>query len=106
MIRKLFKNLSRLAPGRLSMKALRRSKAPAHEPEIHKGSRLGIDRRLISNAASRTVEELQRAGFKAYVVGGAVRDLLLGADSAEFSAGAHHRTAIPAGPCHVWTRDD
>jgi poly(A) polymerase len=84
MIRKLFKNLSRLAPGRLSMKALRRSKAPAHEPEIHKGSRLGIDRRLISNAATRTVEELQRAGFKAYVVGGAVRDLLLGIRPKDF----------------------
>lgn len=84
MIRKLFKNLSRLAPGRLSIKALRRSKAPAHEPEIHKGSRLGIDRRLISNAAARTVEELQRAGFKAYVVGGAVRDLLLGIRPKDF----------------------
>ncbi len=36
-----------------------------------------IDRRLLSNAAVKTTEGLQKAGFEAYVVGGAVRDLLL-----------------------------
>src|SRR5690606_39334524 len=37
----------------------------------------GIDRGLISSAALKTVEGLQKAGFEAYIVGGAVRDLLL-----------------------------
>ncbi|HEY8353752.1 MAG TPA: polynucleotide adenylyltransferase PcnB [Methylophilaceae bacterium] len=37
----------------------------------------GIDRKLISSAALKTVEGLQKAGFEAYIVGGAVRDLLL-----------------------------
>jgi poly(A) polymerase len=36
-----------------------------------------IERRLLSNAAIETTEGLQKAGFEAYVVGGAVRDLLL-----------------------------
>ncbi|MFZ9642080.1 MAG: polynucleotide adenylyltransferase PcnB [Candidatus Methylopumilus sp.] len=36
-----------------------------------------IDRRLLSNAAVKTTEGLQKAGFEAYIVGGAVRDLLL-----------------------------
>jgi poly(A) polymerase len=36
-----------------------------------------IDRSLLSNAAIKTIEGLQKAGFEAYVVGGAVRDLLL-----------------------------
>lgn len=36
-----------------------------------------IDRNLLSNAAIRTIEGLQKAGFEAYIVGGAVRDLLL-----------------------------
>ena len=36
-----------------------------------------IDRDLLSNAAVKTIEGLQRAGFEAYIVGGAVRDLLL-----------------------------
>lgn len=36
-----------------------------------------IDRKLLSSAAFKTVEGLQKAGFEAYIVGGAVRDLLL-----------------------------
>ncbi len=84
MIKKLFKSIARLAPGRLSAKATRRAKGVPHEPEIFKGTRLGIDHKLISNAAMRTVEELQKAGFKAYVVGGAVRDVLLGIRPKDF----------------------
>lgn len=37
----------------------------------------GIDRKLISQGALKTVEGLQKAGFEAYIVGGAVRDLLV-----------------------------
>lgn len=36
-----------------------------------------IDRNLLSNAALKTTEGLHKAGFEAYIVGGAVRDLLL-----------------------------
>ncbi len=36
-----------------------------------------INRSLLSNAALKTIEGLQKAGFEAYIVGGAVRDLLL-----------------------------
>lgn len=36
-----------------------------------------IDRKLLSNGALKTIEGLQKAGFEAYIVGGAVRDLLL-----------------------------
>ena len=41
-------------------------------------SRHGIRREHVSSAARRTCEGLQHAGFKAYVVGGAVRDLIAG----------------------------
>ncbi len=41
-------------------------------------SRHGIRREHISSASRRTCEGLQQAGFKAYVVGGAVRDLIAG----------------------------
>lgn len=37
----------------------------------------GIDRHELSDAAIRTCEKLQEAGFRAFIVGGAVRDLLL-----------------------------
>ncbi len=36
-----------------------------------------INRKLLSSAALKTTEGLQKAGFQAFVVGGAVRDLLL-----------------------------
>ena len=36
-----------------------------------------IDSTLLSSGAHRTIEGLQKAGFEAYIVGGAVRDLLL-----------------------------
>jgi poly(A) polymerase len=38
----------------------------------------GIHREHVSSAARRTCEALQKAGHKAYVVGGAVRDLIAG----------------------------
>lgn len=37
----------------------------------------GINRNLLSTAAIKTIDGLQNAGFEAYIVGGAVRDLLL-----------------------------
>nr|WP_294840656.1 polynucleotide adenylyltransferase PcnB [uncultured Methylotenera sp.] len=43
-----------------------------------------IDRRLLSSAAIKTIEGLQKAGFEAYIVGGAVRDLLLKREPKDF----------------------
>lgn len=44
----------------------------------------GIDREQISYGARRVTEGLQAAGYQAYVVGGAVRDLLLGRAPKDF----------------------
>jgi poly(A) polymerase len=85
MIKKLIKSIARLAPRRLSTRAARRAaeKTP-HEPEVFKASKIGVDRKLVSHAAVRTVEDLQKAGFRAFIVGGAVRDLLLGIRPKDF----------------------
>jgi poly(A) polymerase len=48
------------------------------EPAVIGVDRHGIRREDISNGSRRTVETLQERGYKAYVVGGAVRDLLAG----------------------------
>ncbi len=48
-------------------------------PEDH-----GIDPKLLSPNAVRVTNTLQEAGFKAFVVGGAVRDLLLGVKPKDF----------------------
>ena len=44
----------------------------------------GIRRDALSSGSLRTVEALQQQGFKAYVVGGAVRDLLAGLKPKDF----------------------
>ncbi len=44
----------------------------------------GINRDLIDSRAIETVETLQDAGFETYIVGGAVRDLLLGLEPKDF----------------------
>ncbi|WP_151448390.1 polynucleotide adenylyltransferase PcnB [Lacisediminimonas profundi] len=44
----------------------------------------GIDPRLVSSNAIRVTQTLQEAGFKAFLVGGAVRDLLLGVKPKDF----------------------
>lgn len=51
---------------------------PANKPAVIPVSRHGIRRDHVSSAARRTCEGLQQAGFKAFVVGGAVRDLIAG----------------------------
>src|SRR5471030_693661 len=43
-----------------------------------------IEPRLLSNNAVRVTSTLQEAGFEAFVVGGAVRDLLLGVKPKDF----------------------
>jgi poly(A) polymerase len=48
-------------------------------PDAH-----GIDPRLLSSNAVRVTSTLQEAGFEAFVVGGAVRDLLLGVKPKDF----------------------
>ncbi|MCC6193457.1 MAG: polynucleotide adenylyltransferase PcnB [Burkholderiales bacterium] len=64
MIRRL---LARLIPGR-----------PARAPRIYPPGEHAVRREQIPRGARMVTEKLQEAGYKAFVVGGAVRDLLLG----------------------------
>lgn len=57
---------------------------PASEPLILPRSKHGIARDSIDSCALRTCETLADAGFRAFVVGGAVRDLLLGKKPKDF----------------------
>ena len=66
-------------------------KAPAARPAVPLGKRLeiaaaehGIDQSLLDERAVRVVRTLQEAGHEAYIVGGAVRDLLLGLRPKDF----------------------
>jgi poly(A) polymerase len=56
----------------------------ASEPRIYRAGEHGIDRNGISDGALRVCENLQREGYAAFVVGGAVRDLMLGRHPKDF----------------------
>jgi len=65
--------------------------APPPEPVIPLGARVevpqaghGIDATLLDANAVRVVRTLQEAGYEAYIVGGAVRDLLVGLRPKDF----------------------
>ena len=58
--------------------------ASHHEPAVIPVSRHGITRDRISSGSRRVCEGLQQQGHNAYVVGGAVRDLLIGAEPKDF----------------------
>ena len=70
MIRRL---LARLLPGR-----------SARKPRVYAASQHPVRAQQLSHAARTVIRNLQEAGFKAYVVGGAVRDLLLGIEPKDF----------------------
>ncbi|HET7834116.1 MAG TPA: polynucleotide adenylyltransferase PcnB [Gallionella sp.] len=74
MIKKLLKRVFR-KPARVKTVG----KAQVIPFELH-----GVAREQISYGALRVTEGLQAAGYQAYVVGGAVRDLLLGATPKDF----------------------
>ncbi len=62
-----------------------KKKADSHnKPHVLGQKEHGINPQLLSPNAVRVTQTLQEAGFKAFVVGGAVRDLLLGIKPKDF----------------------
>jgi poly(A) polymerase len=68
---------------KLLLRLVNGSPRPA-APRVVPKSRHGVSRQGISACARRVTSTLQEAGFEAYVVGGAVRDLLLGREPKDF----------------------
>ena len=58
--------------------------AQTHPPVRLKASSLGLSPEAINNKALKILAALQGAGYEAYLVGGCVRDLLLGATPKDF----------------------
>ena len=69
---------------KLISRVLGRKKPGSSAPDIINVGKHGIRRDVISTGSRRTVETLQQHGYKAYVVGGAVRDLLAGVAPKDF----------------------
>ncbi|NBI42757.1 polynucleotide adenylyltransferase PcnB [[Haemophilus] felis] len=58
---------------------------------ILKASQYNISSRMISRNALSVVEKLQRNGFEAYIVGGCLRDILLGKNPKDFDVATNAR---------------
>ncbi|MGH6622366.1 MAG: polynucleotide adenylyltransferase PcnB, partial [Burkholderiaceae bacterium] len=81
-------------------------KTRVKEPKRFEAAEHGIDTTLVPRSALRVCETLQKAGYHAYIVGGAVRDLLLGIAPKDFDVAtnatpeqvkSHFRRAIIIG---------
>ena len=59
-------------------------KTKSSSPSVTDGATYSLTANMISRDARKVVETLQNAGFDAYIVGGAVRDLLLGIKPKDF----------------------
>ena len=104
----------------LIKKFIRRVLGRSREPKTYAFETHQISRDQISYGARKVCEALQGDGYTAFVVGGAVRDLLLGVQPKDFDVAtdaharggapplpplAHHRPALPARARDVRRRD-
>ncbi len=64
---------------------------PSRQRRVWHFAEHGIEAGSISFAAEKVVSRLHQAGFEAYVVGGAVRDLLLGIEPKDFDVATNAR---------------
>jgi poly(A) polymerase len=90
----------------LITRSLGKGTRPRKTPKRYAASDHRIDRHLVAKPALRVCETLQKAGHHAYLVGGAVRDLLLGVLPKDFDVAtdatpeqikSHFRRAIIIG---------
>ena len=79
MIKKLIRSI--ISRGRAKVEA---PTVSSTEPQVLGPKLHGIDAQLVSPNAVRVTQTLQEAGFKAFIVGGAVRDLLLSVKPKDF----------------------
>jgi len=86
---------------KLLRKVFRRPTPSRHEPAVITHARHGIDRSLVSPVARRVCETLQKSGHQAYVVGGAVRDLIAGIVPKDFDVATN---ATPDQVHHLFRR--
>jgi poly(A) polymerase len=68
-------------------------KTKSSTPSVTDGATYSLTANMISKDARKVVETLQNAGFDAYIVGGAVRDLLLGIKPKDFDVATNAEPA-------------
>ena len=79
----------------------RKSAGKPSEPAVIAVAQHGLQRDDISRGSRRTVETLQESGYQAFIVGGAVRDLLAGLKPKDFDVATN---ATPEQVRHCFRR--
>lgn len=74
-------------------------KPPALEPRIYARGEHNLSRNNIAESALKVLYRLHKAGFEAYLVGGAVRDCLLGMTPKDFDVATN---ALPEEVCELF----
>ncbi|GHA76419.1 poly(A) polymerase I [Formosimonas limnophila] len=73
-------------------KAVQRAKTPvSHKANSYPAKKHGINPKYITEAALNVTKTLSEAGFEAYIVGGAVRDLMQGLQPKDFDVATNAR---------------
>lgn len=85
--------------GKRSHGVTKPSATSTHPVTVADATTLGIDSRRISDNALRVMQKLNDAGYEAYIVGGGVRDLLLGMRPKDFDIAT---SATPEQVRHVF----
>ena len=79
------------SPQSSSRSAKNEAQAYRYNKHIIKASQVGINPRMISKNALNVVEKLHRHGYEAYIVGGCLRDVLLGKHPKDFDVATNAR---------------
>ena len=71
----------------------RQAPKPAKATVLKKAAH-GITRERLSRGGLQTCEGLHKAGYKAFIVGGAVRDLLLGISPKDYDVATDRKSVV------------
>lgn len=89
----------------MANKPAKQKKSKKTRATVHSAKSLGLTRNALPHSIVEVVGTLQRAGFDAYIVGGGVRDSLLGLAPKDFdavtNARPHEIKAIFGGRCRI-----
>lgn len=89
----------------MANKPAKQKKSKKTRATVHSAKSLGLARNALPHSIVEVVGTLQRAGFDAYIVGGGVRDSLLGLAPKDFdavtNARPHEIKAIFGGRCRI-----
>lgn len=89
----------------LMQKKPTKHKTPKSSATVLSAQKLGLDKRTLPHSIVEVISTLNKAGFDAYIVGGGVRDSLLGLTPKDFdavtNARPHEIKAIFGGRCRI-----